>query len=267
MPDGRVLQLPSTHFLGQNFAKAFGVYYQDQNGNRTPVWQTCYGPCISRIYGAMFCVHGDEKGLLLPFDFAPLQVVIVPIFGKGKDEQAIIKYSQEVLNVLERAKIRARLDLSPSTPGFKYNHWELLGVPIRVEIGEKELAGKSITVALRDSAAKISIPFDGFADAIIKEGKSLSSRLRAKADEYFNSHILDAKTMDELKSGLEKGCIVRVPYCSMEQDGKACADEIKSKLAGDVRGVRYPFEPIGEGERCIQCGRKALHWAYIARQY
>ncbi len=270
MPDGRVLQLPSTHLLGTNFAKAFNVNYQDEKGNRSPVWQTCYGPCISRIYGAMFSVHGDSKGLVLPFDFAPLQAVIVPILGKEKDGLAIMKYAEEVLEHLHKAGLRARIDSTPSTPGFKYNHWELHGVPIRIEIGGREAEQKSLTLVVRDAPpkTKATIPLASAAETIRKEGRLLSARLVSKADAYFNSHQAHAKTMDELKAALERGFIVRAPYCSMEkEEGKACADEIKAKLVGDVRGIKYGEAAPAHGEKCVQCGKAAKHFAYVARQY
>ncbi len=270
MPDGRVLQLPSTHLLGTNFAKAFNVYYQNDKGERAPVWQTCYGPAISRIYGAMFSVHGDNRGLVLPYDFAPLQVVIVPILGKDKDGTAILQYCQEVLEMLTRAGIRAKVDDSPNTPGFKYNHWELQGVPLRVEVGGREAEQKTLTLVVRDAPpkTKATVPLASAIEIVRKEGSLLSARLTAKADDYFKAHLSHAATMDELKAALEKGCIVRVPYCSMEKnEGKACADEIKAKFAGDVRGIKYDEKPPHAKEKCVQCGRDAKHWAYVARQY
>ena len=270
MPDGRVLQLPSTHLLGTNFAKAFKVYYQDEKGNRSPVWQTCYGPCISRIYGAMFSVHGDSKGLVLPFDFAPLQVVIVPILGKDKDEAAIMNYADEVLAKLQNAGLRAKIDSSPSTPGFKYNHWELHGVPMRIEIGGREAEQKSLTLVVRDAPpkTKATVPLEKAVETIRHEGALLSKRLLVKADAYFNSHQAHAKSMEELKAGLEAGSIVRVPYCSMEKtEGKACADEIKAKLVGDVRGIKFGEAAPAHGEKCVHCGKTAKHFAYVARQY
>ncbi|VVB56856.1 Proline--tRNA ligase [uncultured archaeon] len=270
MPDGRVLQLPSTHLLGTNFAKAFNVYYQDEKGEKSPVWQTCYGPAISRIYGALFSVHGDNKGLVLPFDFAPVQVVIVPILGKGQDGEAVLKYANEVLAHLLHDGIRAKVDSTPSTPGFKYNHWEMHGVPVRIEIGGREAEAKQITLVMRDAPPKTkkTISLTESIMVIRSEGAALSSRLLAKADAYFGSHLAQAKTMDELKAGLEKGCIVRVPYCSMEKtEGKGCADEIKAQLVGDVRGIKYDEKAPAHGETCVYCQKPAQHFAYVARQY
>jgi prolyl-tRNA synthetase len=269
MPDGKVLQLPSTHLLGQNFAKAFDVAYQDEKEEKQYVWQTCYGPAISRIYGALFCVHGDDRGMILPFDFAPIQVVIVPIVGRGKDEDAIKEYSSLVQSTLISAGIRTKMDLSQNTPGFKYNHWELRGVPIRLEIGQREVDENTVTVVVRDigKASKGAVSRDELAKHIIKLGSEMDSRIKKKADEEFEKRICTAKSMDELGEKLKSGGLVRVPFCSMEKDAKEFADVIKDKFSGDVRGIRYPHEPAPEGEKCIVTKKDAKYWVYVAKQY
>lgn len=269
MPDGRVLQLPSTHLLGQNFSKAFDVAYQDANEKKQYVWQTCYGPAISRIYGAMFCIHGDDKGLVLPFEFAPLQAVVVPIFGKGKNEKIILDYAKKVGAMLEASGIRAKVDDGSGTPGFKYNHWELRGVPIRIEIGQREADEAKATIAIRDlgKEGKKNVAFEDIVLAVGQEGKKISNRLKEKADAYFEKNMHIALTMEELEEKLKLGGLVKVPFCSMEKDAKQYADLIKEKFAGDVRGIKYPFEKAPAGQKCIVSGKEAKYWAYVARQY
>ena len=269
MPDGRVLQLPSTHLLGQNFSKAFGVYYQDEKGARTPVWQTCYGPCISRIYGAMFCVHGDERGIMMPFEFAPVQVAIIPIVGKGKDEKAVIKYCHEVEKSLSMGGLRTMLDERQATPGFKYNHWELYGVPIRIEIGQREADEKKVTLAIRDKGAKekMQVALRDADKEIYAQAQALDERIGKRADEYFASRQFEAMGLAEVQKLVEKGGIVKLPFCTMEKEGKACADELKAKYALDMRGIKYPHEKKPDGKKCIVCGKEAKHFAYAARQY
>jgi len=267
MPDGKVLQLPSTHLLGQNFAKAFNVTFQNEKGEKAFAWQTCYGPAISRIYGALFSIHGDAKGLVLPFDFAPIQVVVVPILGKNAAGTAVIDYAKEIVSLLEGENLRVKLDDTPSTPGFKYNHWELRGVPIRIEIGGKEAEAKTITIARRDSGKKETVALAEITIAVHSAGKASTEEISKKAILQFNSSIHAAKSMAELSSALEKGGLVRVPYCSMEKDGKHCADQIKAKTVGDVRGIKYPHEKTPAGEKCVFCGKDAKHFAYVARQY
>ncbi len=215
-------------------------------------------------------MHGANKGLVLPFDFAPVQVVIVPILGKNQDGTAVAAYAKEVLALLTNAGLRAKLDDSPNTPGFKYNHWELHGVPVRIEIGGREAEGKQLTLVMRDAPPKTkkTVALSEAVANIHADGAALSARLLAKAEAYFASHLAQAKTMDELKAGLEAGHIVRVPYCSMEkEEGKGCADEIKARFAGDVRGIKYDEKAPAHEEKCIYCSKPAKHWAYVAKQY
>ncbi|MFH1306400.1 MAG: proline--tRNA ligase [Candidatus Micrarchaeota archaeon] len=269
MPDGKVLQLPSTHLLGQNFSKAFNVGFQDEKEEKKYVWQTCYGCAISRIYGAMFCVHGDNRGLMMGFDFAPVQIVIVPIPGKGKDMKKINEYGGKVLAILEDSGFRVKLDKSENTPGYKYNYWELRGVPIRIEIGQKEVDEGNVSMKLRDAEGKdrMKIDIGEMIGKIRKEGKRLSERLKEKADKKFAGNMHYAKTMDELGEKLKLGGLVKVPFCSLEEDAKKYADEIKEKFSGDVRGIKYPVESAPVGEKCIVSGQEAKYWVYVAKQY
>ncbi len=267
MPDGKVLQLPSTHLLGQNFAKGFNVTFQNEKGERAYVWQTCYGPAISRIYGALFSIHGDNKGLVLPFHFAPVQFVIVPIIGKNADENAIMAYANEIYSLVQSTGARVKLDDSKSTPGFKYNYWEMRGVPIRMEVGGKEAAERTVTLARRDNGKKEKFAIADLQKATCDIRDALNGELARKAADFFNSRQSSATTKEELASLLEKGFIVRVPYCSMEKSGKPCADEIKAKTTGDVRGIKYPHEVMPHDEKCVICGKAAMHFAYVARQY
>lgn len=267
MPDGKILQLPSTHLLGQNFAKGFNVTFQNEKGEKAYVWQTCYGPAISRIYGALFSIHGDNKGLVLPFHFAPVQVAIVPILGKNADGTAVLEYAGKIASALSAGGIRVKLDSSPSTPGFKYNYWELRGVPLRIEVGGREAEAGKITIARRSGGKKETVDMANANSEILKAAGELDAALSEKSISFFSSRQFSASTMDELSAALDSGSIVRVPYCSMEKDGKPCADEIKAKTTGDVRGIKYPHETAPQGEKCVVCGKDAKHFAYVARQY
>ena len=150
MPDGRVLQISSTHDLGQRFAKAFGITYMDKNGKEKYVWQTCYGPGIWRIVAALVAIHGDDKGLVLPFEVAPIQVVIIPIYYSDEDRKLVMKKCRRFNLKLKRRDIRTLIDTRDKTPGWKFNDWELKGVPIRLEIGRREVEQGFVTVFRRD---------------------------------------------------------------------------------------------------------------------
>ncbi|MHA2153661.1 MAG: His/Gly/Thr/Pro-type tRNA ligase C-terminal domain-containing protein, partial [Candidatus Thorarchaeota archaeon] len=156
MPDGKVVQLPSTHDLGDNFSKAFDITFLNKENETVHAWQTCYGPAISRIYGAMISIHGDNKGLILPFMVSPYQVVIVPIF-KGKDADDVLKYCQDIKKKLKKAGIRTYLDQREETPGWKYNYWEMKGVPVRIEAGPRDLKQNKVVMFRRDTMERETI--------------------------------------------------------------------------------------------------------------
>jgi len=265
MPDGRVLQLPSTHLLGQNFAKPFDVKFLNEKGESEYCWQTCYGPAISRIYAAIISVHGDDAGLVLPFELAPTQAIVIPIPKKGS-EDAVNAKAKEVVALLVAAGMRAEADFSPNTPGFKYNHWEMQGVPFRIEIGGREAESGELTVARRDNRAKHKVKQAELAQFLAHEGKTQIADLKNKAIAEFDARLSNADSMDGLAAELEKGKLVAVPFCSVQMDGKTCAEVVKEKTSGDVRGTRYGKNEAAHGN-CIACGKKATAIAYVAKQY
>ncbi len=265
MPDGRVLQLPSTHLLGQNFAKPFGVKFLNENGESEYCHQTCYGPAISRIYAAVISIHGDDSGLVLPFDLAPIQAIVIPIPKKGS-EGAVEKKARDIASHLTALGMRAEADFSSNTPGFKYNHWEMQGVPFRVEVGAREAESGLLTVVRRDNRSKHQVKEAELAAFMLKEGASQLSDLKKKALAQLESSLSKASTMAELASELEKGKLVAVPFCSTEKEGSPCADTVKEKTSGDVRGTRFGREEHPHSI-CIVCGKKASALVYVARQY
>lgn len=273
MPDGKVIQLPSTHLLGQNFSRPFGIQFTDKDGNKKYVWQTCYGPAITRIYGAMISILGDDKGLRLPFDLAPVQVVIVPIYSEDNKDKVIV-YCEKVKQMLEEGSKKlcdhwkVVIDTSENTPGFKFNEWEMRGVPIRLEIGPKEVESGTVTLVIRTRKGKENVPLNDLVEKVKAKGQEVTNDLRREADENFKDVIRDARTIDELKEVLKRGGFARVPLCSIDMDGKECSDWVKAETHGDIRGVRFDTdEKPGPGDRCIWCGKPAKYIVYVARQY
>ncbi|MCD6549753.1 proline--tRNA ligase [Candidatus Micrarchaeota archaeon] len=273
MPDGKVIQLPSTHLLGQNFSRPFNIQFTDTDGEKKYVWQTCYGPAITRIYGAMISILGDDKGLRLPFELAPIQIVIIPIFT-DENKEKIVEYCRQVESMLTVGskryceEWRIKVDLSENTPGYKFNEWEMKGVPIRLEVGQKEMDSQTVTVVIRTRKGRETVPLDNLIETIKEKGEQVTEDLRKWADEQFENVITDAKTMDELKTVLEKGGFARVPLCSIDEDGKECADWIKAETHGNIRGVRFDRDEKPDPEdKCIWCGKPARYIVYIARQY
>jgi len=228
MPDGKVLQLPSTHDLGDNFARAFDVKFLNENNETVYAWQTCYGPAISRIFGALISVHGDNKGLRLPFKVAPYQVVVVPIY-KGKDAEMVLEYSKNIQNNLRKAGFKVYLDNSDNTPGWKYNYWEMKGVPIRVEIGPRDIKDNKAVLFRRDKMKRETIEIKDLKKKIVSLGKEIDANLLAEAESKFVDLIVDADSISAIEDALDKGKIARIPFCTTEMDGKPCADEIKDR--------------------------------------
>ena len=264
MPDGKVLQLPSTHFLGQNFAKAFKLQYMDEKGNQEFAWQTCYGPCISRIYAAIFSTHGDDKGLVLPFDIAPVQIVIVPIF-KENNKSKVLKKAKEIKESLKNYSVK--LDDSDNSPGFKFNHWELKGVPFRIEIGERDMENSSVILVRRDELKKNQIKEKDLLKTIEKESQEMIKNLRSKSDKWFKELIHSADSIKDLNNELKKGGFVKIPFCTDQDEGEKCADKIKEETKSNVRGTLYGSKDSPKNKKCIACGKKAVVFVYTGRQY
>ncbi len=266
MPDGKTLQLPSTHNLGTNFAKVFNVKYMDDDGEEKLGWQTCYGPCISRIFAATVSIHGDNKGMILPFHLANVQVVVVPILRKeGAD--AVISFAQTITEQLSK-KYKVVADFTENTPGFKYNFWELNGAAIRVEIGARDIESRKAVVVRRDTREKEFVPFDDLPKRIGEIGEEMNNAIREKADAWFATMLKEADTLEELKSAVENGGgFVKIPFCTDELEGERCAEKIKEECSANIRGSRYDANEKPSGKKCVACGKDATTYQYAARQY
>lgn len=264
MPDGRTIQLPSTHLLGQNFSKPFDIKFLDKNEKKEYAWQTCYGPAAWRILAAVIAIHGDDKGLVLPPTIAPYQAVIVPIYYEDKEKDSVLKKCNETLKDLKKS-FRVNLDKRDEyTPGWKFNYWELKGVPIRIEIGPKDIAKKQVVLVRRDDGKKKIVKEAEVKKAINELLNSIQDSLAKKADNYFKNSTSEAKDMKELKKLLdEKGGLVKVEWC-----GKAeCADIAKAETSGGtIRGTAFGKEEKVKG-KCAICGKEAKEAVYMAKSY
>ncbi|PWI47877.1 proline--tRNA ligase [Candidatus Heimdallarchaeota archaeon B3_Heim] len=268
MPDGRFLQLPSTHLLGDNFSKAFGINYMDDEGVSHPAYQTCYGPAISRIFGGMIAVHGDDSGLIFPFEVAPVQVVIVPILAK-KQATKVKNYAEELRMLVKAMGYRVQIDASDKRPGDKYYYWEMKGVPIRLEVGRREAKEDQITIFRRDNREKTIISKTELEATIKKVGADLNESIKERAQEFFDSRLASAETLNELVEHIKSRKMVKIPWCSIDLDGENCAEEIKDQLAGaEVRGIDVQETKIpSKDEKCFICGNQAKCFVYVGKQY
>lgn len=262
-PDGKVVQQPSTHILKQDFPRAFDVKFKDKEGKDRNVFTTCYGPAVSRIFASVVITHGDDKGLKFPWEIAPLQVVIVPIdINDRKIKDAAEKLKKEIE---EFASVE--IDYSDKRPGEKFNYWEMKGVPIRIDLGLKDLKAKKITLFRRDLNEKVIVSTSKVLDEIKKIAKETTENLRKKADRLFNNRIKDAKNVSEIKKIINEGGIARIPFCSVDKEGEGCAEKIEKEIGAQVRGTRLDEQNKKVSGKCAVCNDKANHIIYVARAY
>jgi len=261
MPDGKVLQLPSTHLIDQHFVKAFDVKFVDEKEKEKFPWTTCYGPCMSRIMASILAVHGDDNGLILPYTLAPVQVVVVPFDGKGVGD-AVSKIRANLLGEY----IDVKVDDSDKRPGEKFFYWEMKGVPFRIDIGERELENGEVTVFIRDSKEKVSVKIEDLAESIKNLGAEYDERLIAKADEFFSDKVVSCKDKAGIKKALDSGKIARFSFCSADKEGEDCAEYVEKELQGSVMGTRADLNEKASG-KCPICGKKNIVVVYAGKSY
>ncbi len=262
MGDGRALQAGTSHNLGQNFAKAFEIQFQGRDKTVQHVWTTSWG-VTTRLIGAVIMTHGDDSGLLLPPAIAPWQVVIVPI-PRGTWKETVLPKCEEIRDQLTAAGIRVKLDADESqTPGWKFSEYEMRGVPLRLEIGPKDIEKSAVFAARRDTRAKASIPMDGLADAIKGLLAEIQANLLDRARKFRDEHTFRADSYDEFKATMEgRPGFVIAPWC----EGASCEAEIKAETQATIRNIP---EGYGEapGKPCIKCGKPATVSAWFAKAY
>jgi prolyl-tRNA synthetase len=263
MGDGKALQAGTSHNLGQNFAKAFEIRYLDRNGELQYCWTTSWG-LSTRFIGAIIMVHGDDQGLILPPRLAPYQVVIVPIFKSEEEKLRVMESAREMRAQLLAAGFRVVLDEREGvSPGFKFNDWEMRGVPLRVEIGPKDVAGATAVLARRDKPGregKSSIPQTGLSAAVSGMLESIQEALYERALSFRKDNTADPKDYADFKAAVEKGFAYSF-WCGSADCERSIKDETKATL----RNI-----PLDQPERtgaCVYCGRPADKKAYFARAY
>jgi prolyl-tRNA synthetase len=264
MGSGKVIQLPSTHLLGQNFAKPFNVKFIDTDGTEKYGYQTCYGPAQSRNYGAMIAYLGDDKGLVLPFDFAPIQVVIVPIIFKGK-EKIVLEKADKLYNLF-KGKYSVKVDDSDESAGNKFYYWELRGVPIRIEIGPKDIAKNQIVVVKRHDGQKFFVKENEIEEFVDNIAANYTKELRKKSMIDFESQVEVVYKKDSAIEAINNGKIVCCGFCSIDFDGESCAEVVEKEIGGFVRGKRVDEEKH-KFANCLICNKPATCTIYIARSY
>lgn len=255
MHDGKSLQAGTSHYLGQNFAKAFDIQFLDKDGTHKYGYTTSWG-VSTRLIGALIMSHGDARGLIIPPVVAPIQTIIVPIASK---KEGVLEAVAELKAKLLAAGIRTDADVSDNSPGWKFNEWEMKGVPLRIELGPRDIEAGKMVLVRRDTHEKTEAPLENAADTIRKMLGEIQTNLLEKARKRKEERVVTAESVDEILKGVESGNFVKVGWCGCRE----CEDKIKELTAASVR-------VIVEGEhteKCACCGKEAKHVVLFARAY
>ncbi|MHA1264483.1 MAG: proline--tRNA ligase [Candidatus Helarchaeota archaeon] len=257
MPNGRMLENGSCNNLGQAYAKKFEITFTNENNQEQFVWQTCTGNGARYLVAAL-SIHGDDKGLILPPRIAPIQIVIIPIFKQNLDE--VRPTCEEIATALSKEQLSVKIDDSDKTPGEKFYIWEIKGVPLRLEVGPKEVQEHFVTVVRRDEGKRRKVQMK---DLPLKIGmllEQIQNNLYLRAQKFYDSITFETGKYTEMKSGIEAGKVALVFWCKSEE----CADEIQRMEGVEIVGTIPEEETIGD---CIICGKPNGKKTYVAKTY
>ena len=260
MGDKRALQAGTSHNLGQNFAKAFDVTFQTKDNKEEFVWATSWG-ISTRLIGAVILTHGDEKGLRLPPRIAPIQLVIIPIAKNEEEEKNLKNYLEPITAALKKSKIRVYEDWTNNSPGFKFNEWEMKGVPLRMEVGPRDIKEQKVVLARRDEKGKLFIPKDDVFDNVQRLLDNIQLKLITQARDFRDKNTHIVKDYDDFKSIISKGGFVRCGW-----DGHS---ETEAKIKQDTKAtIRcIPFDEDPKDLTCVLTGQQAKHEVIFAKAY
>ncbi len=262
MPDGKTLQMGTSHNLGQNFSKAFKIQFVGEDEKKHYVWTTSWG-ITTRLIGAMVMVHGDDKGLVLPPEIAPYKVVIIPIFYKEVERDLILNKAREVSERLNQNGITTIIDdRAEYTPGWKFNEWELKGVPIRIEVGPRDIKRKQVVAARRDTFERVEVKEEQLVSAISEMLAAVQNNLFNRAKKFLEDNITTVKSYREFKKVLRKRRgFLKASWCS----SKECEEKVKEETGATISMI--PFEKEKPFSDCVYCGNKAKEVVLFAKSY
>ncbi len=254
MHDGKSLQAGTTHYMGQNFAKAFGVQFTGTDGALKYGYTMSYG-VSTRLIGALIMTHGDQRGLILPPPVAPVEVVIVPIAQK---KEGVLEACNSLAASLKEAGIRVKVDDSDNSPGWKFNEWEMKGVPVRIELGPRDIEGGKMLLFRRDTCEKTDAAL-GDIEGVQRLLQDICVSLFGRAKERMRSRIVNAESLEELLQGVNGGNFVRAGWCG----DRACEDKVKEFAQATARVL----DEKCDHPTCLCCGKPAKHTVFFARAY
>lgn len=256
MLDGKSLQAGTSHYLGQNFAKAFDIKYLDKDGTLKYGYTTSWGTS-TRLIGAVIMAHGDQRGLVLPPKVAPIQAVVIPVAAhKG----GVIEKCKEVETALKNAGIRVKTDLREMSPGWKFNEWEMKGVPVRIEIGPRDIEAGHAAIMRRDTLEKSNIALDSLAENVKNLLEVIQKDMLESSRKRRDAKIVHADSLDGILKGVEGQNFVKAGWCGCRE----CEDKVKETAAATARVM---CDEEGVPERCAVCGKPAKHNVIFARAY
>ena len=261
MGDKRALQAGTSHNLGQNFAKAFGVTFQTKDNKEELVFATSWG-ISTRLVGGVIMTHGDDRGLRIPPKIAPYQIVVIPIFRDEKEEKAVSDYISPLLNELRNQSIRIHEDWRKESPGFKFNEWEMKGVPLRLEVGPKDIENKKVVLARRDNSEKQILKIEELIHLVPIVLDAIQDNMFAQAKTFRDTNTHTVSSYDEFQDIIvNKGGFIRCGWDGTEASEMAIKDDTKAT----IRVI--PFDENPEGLRCIYSGEPAKHEVIFAKAY
>jgi len=257
MHDGKALQTGTSHNFGDRFAKAFGIQYTDKNNQLQYVHQTSWG-MTTRLIGAIIMVHGDDNGLVLPPAVAPIQLIIIPI---AQHKEGVLEKANELKERLSKIA-RVKLDDSDKMPGWKFSEYEMKGIPLRLEVGPKDIEKNQVVLVRRDNREKVFVSIDELEEKVSEILKQIQKDLLEKARQHRDAHTYVAKNMEEFEKIInETPGFIKAMWCGNE----ACEDLIKEKTGATARCI--PFEQEQISEHCVCCGKEAKHMVYWGKAY
>lgn len=256
MRDGKSLQSGTSHYLGQNFSKSFNIKFLNKNGRQEYAYTSSWG-VSTRLIGALIMVHGDERGLVLPPRIAPIQVVIVPI---ASNKPGVKEKCEELAQKLKNRGITVKFDNTDNTPGYKFNHWEMRGVPLRLEMGPRDIESGVVQCARRDTYEKSIVNYEGIEESVLNLLDEIQKNMLDKALEKRNSRIKEVNSISEMVNEVESGNFVIMAHCGEIE----CEDEIKDETTITCRCI-YNYDV--DGIKCPHCGKPAKYKAYFAKSY
>jgi len=260
MLDKKALQAGTSHNLGQNFAKAFDVKFQTEDNNEEYVWATSWG-ISTRLIGAVILAHGDKNGLRIPPKIAPIQVVLIPIFRNEEQRKIIEDYIEPITKELKQNEIRTFIDWSDSSPGYKFNEWELKGVPARIEIGPRDVESNTVIIARRDNGEKLPSSRHGLTQSVKDILYQIQNNLYNQAKDFRDNNTHSVNTYSEFKDIIKNGGFVRCGW-----DGKQETElKIKEDTKATIRCI--PFNENPKDLTCIFSGNEAMHEVIFAKSY